>query len=93
MNPDWTCTIAFGATTTITQSFTGQDRNDAVNGAACAIAGTDVQEGSSAALGCSVFLGQQRRQLQLVRMNANADARVTGTTCSKDGVQPRLAGR
>ena len=86
MNPDWTCTIDFGATTTITQSFTGQDRNDAATGAHCTIAGTDVQEGSSAALGCLYSWANGEGNCNGTGWNATADASVTGTSCSKDGV-------
>ena len=83
MNPDWTCTIGWGATSTITQSFIGQDRNDTIAGAACTIAGTDVQEGSSAALGCAYSFANGEGSN--AGWNANADASVTGTTCFKDG--------
>ena len=86
MNPDWTCTIAWGATTTITKTFTGQDRNDAVVGTSCTIAGTDVQEGSSAALGCIYAWDNGEGNCNAPGRNANTDAKVTGTTCSKDGV-------
>ena len=82
MNPDWTCTIAFGTTVTNTYTFTGQDRNDAVSSISCAIDGTDVQEGSSAALGCAYTFAHGEGTCG----DADADAHVTGTTCSKDGI-------
>ena len=88
MNPDWTCTIAFGATITDTFTFTGQDRNDAVSSIACSIAGTDVQEGSSATLGCAYTFAHGEGSCG----NADADAHVTGTTCHQ-GRDQRLAGR
>ena len=83
MNPDWPCTIAFGATTTITQTFNGRDRNETINGASCAIAGKDVQEGSSAILGCTYSWTNNEGNCNWYKSNANADAKVTGTTCSK----------
>ena len=88
----WTCgNVKPPTDCTITENVSGSnktatitlnnDPSDAVIGASCAIAGADVQEGSSAALGCIYSWNNSEGNCG----DADAAAQVTGTTCFKDG--------